>query len=96
MDSTCLGHLPGIEEAPADIPQGTRTKFRFRPVRHNLLPHQRQTIGYIKSNTSLMVVQTDKGLGLGAIDPREYIRYATRDHLWDKRTYQRLTPKARS
>ena len=94
MDTTCLGHLPDIEEAPADIPQGTRTKFRFRPVRHNLLPHQRRTIGYIKSNSSLVVVQTDKGLGPGAIEPREYIRYATRDHLGDKRTYQRLTPVA--
>ena len=44
-------------------------KFRFCPVRHNLLPHQRQTIGYIKSNPSLMVVQTNKGLDPGAIKP---------------------------
>ena len=51
-------------------------KFRFRPVRHNLLPHQRRTIGLIKSNPSLMVVQTDKGLGPGAIEPREYVEYA--------------------
>ena len=39
------------------------TKFRFHPVQHNLLRHQRQTIGLIKSNPKLMVVQTDKGLG---------------------------------
>ena len=38
-------------------------KFRFRPVRHNLLPHQRQTIGFIKKNPKLVVVQTDKVLG---------------------------------
>ena len=69
-------------------------KFRFRPVRHNLLLHQRRTIGYIKSNPSLMVVQTNKDLSPGAIEPREYIRYATRYHLVDKRTYQRLTPEA--
>ena len=43
-----------------------------------------------------MVVQTDKGLGLGAIDTREYVRYATRYHLGDKRTYQRLSPAAAS
>ena len=43
-----------------------------------------------------MVVQTDKGLGPGAIKPREYIRYATRDHLGDKRKDQRLTPVAAS
>ena len=72
------------------------TKFRFRPVRHNLLPHQPQTIGYIKSNASLMVVQTDKGLGPGAIEPHEYVRNATRDHLGDKRKYQRLSPASAS
>ena len=41
-----------------------------------------------------MVVQTDRGLGPGAIEPREYIHYATRDHLGDTRTYQCLTPAA--
>ena len=41
-----------------------------------------------------MVVQTDKGLGPGAIDLREYFRYATRDHLGDTWTYQRLIPAA--
>ena len=41
-----------------------------------------------------MVDYTDKGLGPGAINPREYIRYAIRDHLGDKRTYQCLTQAA--
>ena len=41
-----------------------------------------------------MVVQTDKGLGPGAIEPREYFQYATRDHLGDTRTYQGLSPAA--
>ena len=71
-------------------------KFRFLPVRHNVLSHQRQKIGYIKSNPSLMVVQTDKGLGPGAIEPREYVRYATRDLLGDTRIYQRLSQAATS
>ena len=53
-------------------------KFRFCTVFHNLLPHQRQTIGLIKSNPKLMVVHTNKGLGQGAIEPLEYVRYATR------------------
>ena len=47
-----------------------KPRFRSHLVHHNLLPHQRQTIGYIKSNPSRMVVQTDKGLGPGAIKPR--------------------------
>ena len=41
-----------------------------------------------------MVVHTNKFLGPGAIEPHEYVRYATRDHLGDTRTYQRLTPAA--
>ena len=41
-----------------------------------------------------MVVQTEKILGPGAIEPREYFQYATRDHLGDTRTYQRLNPAA--
>ena len=41
-----------------------------------------------------MVVQTDKGLGPGATEPREYVRYATIEHLGDTRTYQRLSPAA--
>ena len=69
-------------------------KFRFCPVRHNLLLHQLRKIGLIKLNPKLMVFQTDKGLGPGAIVPREYVRYATRDHPGDTRTYQRLTPSA--
>ena len=45
-------------------------------------------------NPKIIVVQTDKGLGQGAIEPREYFQYATRDHLGDTRTYQRLSPAA--
>ena len=41
-----------------------------------------------------MVVQANKGLGPGAIETREYVRYASRDHLGDTRTYKRLTPAA--
>ena len=41
-----------------------------------------------------MVVQTDKGLGLGVIEPREYFQYATRDNLGDTQTYQCLSPAA--
>ena len=43
-----------------------------------------------------MVVQIDKGLGPGAIGPREYVRYATKNHLGDTRTNQCLNPEAAS
>ena len=38
-----------------------------------------------------MVVQTEKGLGPGAIEPKEYFRFAKKDHLRDSQAYQRLT-----
>ena len=69
-------------------------KFRFCPIRHNLLPHQRRTIGFIKNNPHLMIVKTDKGLGPGDIYPKEYLRFAFKDHLRYARTYQRLIPAA--
>ena len=69
-------------------------KFRFRPIHHNLLPHQRWTVGFIKNNPNLMVVQTDKGLGPGSIEPNEYFQFTIKDHIGDTRTYQRLIPEA--
>ena len=46
-------------------------KFCFRPICHNILLHQHWTIGFIKNNPKRMVVQTDKGLGPEAIEPRK-------------------------
>ena len=41
-----------------------------------------------------MVVQTQKGIGLGAIDPLEYFRFSVIDHLGNAQAYQRLIPEA--
>ena len=41
-----------------------------------------------------MVVQTDKGLGPGAIDPPEYSRFSIKDHLRNAQTYQCLSLSA--
>ena len=41
-----------------------------------------------------MVVQTDKGLDPGEIEPKEYFRFAIKDNIVDARTYQRLIPVA--
>ena len=49
-------------------------KFRFRPV---------QPLASSSVTPSLMIIQTYKGLGPGAIEPREYVRYDIRDHLGD-------------
>ena len=53
------------------FPKALKPKFCYQPFQHNLLPHQRQKNGYIKSSTSRMVVQTDKCLGPGAIKPQD-------------------------
>ena len=41
-----------------------------------------------------MVVQTYKGLGPGAIEPKEYFRFFKKYHLRDTQIYRRLTPAA--
>ena len=43
-----------------------------------------------------MVVQTEKGLGLGlgAIETQEYFQFAIKDHLVNAQIYQRLIPVA--
>ena len=69
-------------------------KFQFRPIRHNLLPHQHRTIEFMKKNPSLVVVQTDKGLGPGAIDPPGYFPFAIIDNFGNVQTYQCLSPEA--
>ena len=71
-----------------------KPKFQFRPIRHNLFLHQLWTIGFIKKNPHLMVVQIDKCIGPGAIDPKEYFQFSIKDHLGDAREYQRLIPAA--
>ena len=67
-------------------------KFRFRLISHNLLPHQRRTIGFITKKPHFMVVQRGKRLGLGVINPKEYFQFSIKDHLRDAQTYQRLSP----
>ena len=41
-----------------------------------------------------MVVQTDKGLGPGEIEPPEYSRFSIKYHLVNAQTYHRLIPAA--
>ena len=56
--------------------KGLELKFRFHPICHNNLPHQRRIISFIIKNPKLMAVQTDKGLGPGAIYPKKLFRFA--------------------
>ena len=47
-------------------------KFHFRPICKNILLHQLRTVGFIKKNPKLIMVQTEKGLGPRVIELREY------------------------
>ena len=68
--------------------QGVITRSKSKP---NLLPHQRHALDYLRSQTSLLVVQCDKNLGPAVIEREEYIKLVIRDHLSDTTTYQRLS-----
>ena len=50
--------LLALKQRRQKFQKALEPKFRFRPIHHNLLPHQRRTIGFIKKNPHLMVVQT--------------------------------------
>ena len=81
---------------PTAVRQETdeRGKQCAQNVHHNLLLHQRRTIKFIKSNPNLIVVQNEKGLGPGEIEPPEYFLFSIKDHLGNAQTYKRLIPAA--
>ena len=49
-------------------------KFRFRPIHHHILLHQRHIIGLIKKNRKLMVVQMGRKRNLGSRALRNFQR----------------------
>ena len=87
-----MGNLLELKRLLQTFRNALEPKFRFHPIHHNILPHQRRTILFISKNPKLMVVQTENGLGPGAIYPKEYFRFAIKHHLGDTWTYRHLTP----
>ena len=61
-------------------------KFKHRKVKSNLHPFQRQQLANLRQNQSIIIANTDKGLGPCAIELPRYIRDAL-IHLEDKETY---------
>jgi hypothetical protein len=62
----------------------------LKPIRQNLLRHQRFALESLRSQKDFLVVQCDKNLGPAVIEREEYIRLAFRDHLSDASTYRYL------
>ena len=65
---------------------------RPKPIRQNLLRHQRFALETLRSQNEFFIVQCDKNLGPAVIEREEYIRLAFRDHLSDANTYRHLDP----
>jgi hypothetical protein len=68
--------------------------FRCKPIRQNLLRHQRFALESLRSQNDFLIAQCDKNLGPAVIEREEYIRLAFRDHLSDASTYRYLDPAA--
>ena len=63
------------------------TKFKKRKVTSNLLPFQRRILRDLRSNQSIVIASTDKGLGPCAIELERYIRDGL-IHLKDESIYK--------
>jgi len=98
-------HVPSDWEPPPECPFPPpleRRLHRFkeelrkciRPRRHktstNLWKHQRRALYQLKHHPDLVMIKADKNLGPCVIERDRYIKMVIRDHLSDKRTYQRL------
>jgi len=63
------------------------SRFKKRKVRSNLHPFQRRILRDLRANQSIVIANTDKGLGPCAIELSRYIRDAL-IHLQDKSIYK--------
>lgn len=59
-------------------------------IHSNLLPFQRQLLDELRHHPTVMIVDSDKGLGPVAVEYNRYVLDALK-HLNDPKTYQRLT-----
>jgi len=71
------------------------TAFRKKRSPSNLLPHQRHCLDLLSKCPDLVVIKTDKNLGPAIIERNRYLRFAFKEHLLDKDTYNGIT-KARA
>lgn len=71
--------------------QSIRTLFKKKKSRSNLLPHQQRALRDLRQQDTHLIVQCDKNLGPAIIEKTRYIKFALRDHLCDRDTYQPLS-----
>ena len=79
-----------VNDRLARFSKAILNKFKQRKVKSNLLPFQRQQLAALRQNQSIVIANTDKGLGPCAIELHRYIRDAL-IHLEDKETYTVLS-----
>lgn len=64
--------------------------FKRKKARSNLLPHQLRSLTYLQKQNTFIIVQADKNLGPCVMTREQYIQFAWRDHLSDRKTYRRI------
>ena len=65
--------------------------FKKRMGKTNLLSYQTHVLQLIQQQQDFLVCPCDKNLGPAIIERDDYIKIAMKDHLLDRRTYQRLS-----
>lgn len=68
-----------------------KTSFRYKRGTSNLLPFQKRLLSHFQRDKSILIVNTDKGLGTAAQFHHLYIKDAVVGHLGDRRIYSRLS-----
>ena len=59
----------------------------------NLLLLQHAAFKYLKCNSDLLVLKSDKNLGPCVMEKQQYLHHAYSDHLDDHKTYRELSPE---
>jgi hypothetical protein len=92
------------EPDDADIPLELRRRlamfrrkavslFRLRRARvPNLMPSQHAVLKALQESPHTLVTRSDKNLGPAVVERTDYIKAALNDHLYDRSTYQQVSP----
>ena len=91
--------MPQWWQIPNELPRqnkevdaATKPLFQNKFVRHNLLPHHRRSLHWIRIQDYFLIVKCDKNLGPAISDRGVYIERFCRDHLYQRDTYLYLPP----
>ena len=66
--------------------------FQKKFGRHNLLPHYRRSLHWLRIQDDFLIVKCDKNLGPAIIEREIYIERVYRDHIYQRDKYLYLPP----